>query len=54
VDDIRTVQQQREEMHGELKWETVRGGLRSKKYKSLVNLLFALSRQQQLTGMRCA
>ena len=54
VDDLREVQQEladwrrREEMHGELKWEKVRGGLRLKKYKSLVELLFSLSRQRQL------
>jgi hypothetical protein len=50
LDDIREVQREladwrrREEMPGELKWEKVRGGLRLKKYKSLVDLLFLLSR----------
>jgi hypothetical protein len=54
LDDIREVQQEladwrrREEMHGELKWEKVRGGLRLRKYKSLVNLLFSLARQRRL------
>ena len=35
-------------MRGELKWEKVHGGLRLKKYKSLVDLLFSLARQRQL------
>jgi hypothetical protein len=54
VDNLRRVQQEladwrsREDMHRELKWEKVRGGLRLKKYKSLVDLLFALSRQRRL------
>lgn len=54
LDNIRKVQQEladwrrREEMPGELKWEKVRGGLRLKKYKSLVDLLFSLSRQRRL------
>jgi hypothetical protein len=39
---------QREDMHGELKWEKVRGGLKLKKYKSLVDLLFSLGRQRRL------
>jgi hypothetical protein len=37
-----------EGMHGELKWEKVHGGLRLRKYKSLVDLLFRLARQRQL------
>src|SRR5215216_1541000 len=54
LDDIREVQREladwrrREDMHGELKWEKVRGGLRLTKYKSLVDLLFSLARQRQL------
>src|SRR3954453_11711541 len=54
LDDIREVQQEladwrrRETMHGELKWEKVRGGLRLKQYKSLVDLLFSLARHRQL------
>ena len=54
LDDLPTVQHEiadwrnREEMHGELKWEKVRGGLRLKKYKSLVELLFSLARRRQL------
>ena len=54
LDDIPTVQREikewrdREDMHGELKWEKVRGGLRLKKYKSLVELLFSLARHRQL------
>jgi hypothetical protein len=54
LDNIRKVQQEladwrrREEMHGELKWEKVRGGLRLKKYKSLVELLLSLSKQRRL------
>ena len=41
LDDIRTVQQElsdwrrREDMHGELKWEKVHGGLRFKKVQVL-------------------
>jgi hypothetical protein len=54
LEDIRTVQgeiqdwRQRERMHGELKWQKVRGGLLLRKYKSLVDLLFSLGRQRQL------
>lgn len=54
LNDIRAVQQElaewrrREEMQGELKWEKVRGRLRLKKYKSLVDLLLSLARQRQL------
>jgi hypothetical protein len=54
LDDLPTVQREikewrdRESMHSELKWEHVHGGLRLKKYKSLVNLLFRLARQRQL------
>ena len=54
LDDIRQVQleikdwRQREEMYGELAWTKVSGGLRLKKYKSLVDLLFALAKQRQL------
>ena len=49
LDDIREAHReirdwrQREEMHGELAWTKVDGGLRLKKYKSLVDLLFALA-----------
>ena len=38
----------REDMHGELAWTSVAGGLRLKKYKSLVDLLFRLARQRRL------
>src|SRR5690349_4968268 len=54
LDDVRTVQaeiadwRQRERMHGELKWERCRGGLRLKQYKSYVDLLFHLARHRQL------
>lgn len=54
LDDLPTVQReiaawrQREGIHGELKWEKMRGGLRLKKYKSLVELLFSLARHRQL------
>ena len=54
LDNIREVQQEladwrrREEMQGELKWEKVRGGQRLRKFKSLVDLLFSLSRGRQL------
>ena len=54
LDDVRAVQaeiadwRQRERMHGELKWERCRGGLRLKKYKSYVDLLFHLARHRQL------
>lgn len=54
LDDIREVQREltdwrhREDMHGELKWEKVRGGLRLKKYKSFVDLLFSLARHRRL------
>jgi hypothetical protein len=54
LDDILTVQReisdwrQREAMHGELKWHKVEGGLKLIKYKSLVDLLFALSKQRRL------
>jgi hypothetical protein len=54
LDDLPMVQReiadwrQRERIHGELKWETMRGGLRLKKYKSLVELLFSLARPRQL------
>src|SRR5687768_5932621 len=54
LDDILTVQRElrdwrhREGIHRELKWEKVRGGLMLAKYKSLVDLLFALLRQRRL------
>ena len=54
LDNILEVQRElkdwrrREEMHGELAWTNVRGGLRLKKYKSLIDLVFALARQRQL------
>jgi hypothetical protein len=54
LDDLPAVQREikdwrdREGMHSELKWESLRGGLRLKKYKSLVDLLFWLARQRQL------
>jgi hypothetical protein len=54
LDHLPTVQReiadwrQRERVHGELKWETMRGGFRLKKYKSLVELIFSLARHRQL------
>ena len=54
LDDIREVQQEltdwrrREQMHGELKWHKVEGGLLLRKYKSLFDLLFRLAKQQRL------
>jgi hypothetical protein len=53
-EDIREVQRElaewrrREQMHGELKWEKVRGGFRLRKYKSLVDLLFLLIKRRRL------
>jgi Protein of unknown function (DUF3800) len=54
LDNIQIVQRElkewrrREQMHGELAWTTVGGGLRLKKYKSLIDLVFTLARQRQL------
>ena len=54
LDDLPTVQREiadwreREQIFSELKWETMRGGLRLKKYKSLVELLFSLARHRKL------
>lgn len=54
LDHIRTVQRELKEwrhdegMHGELKWTKVDGVVRLAKYKSLVDLLFKLSRQRRL------
>jgi hypothetical protein len=39
---------QREDMHGEIKWNKLDGGRRLAKYKSLVDLLFTLARQREL------
>src|SRR4051794_29363494 len=53
LDNIQKVQREiqdwrlQEGMHGELKWTKVDGGLRLKKYKSLVDLLLKLTRQQE-------
>jgi len=54
LDNLSTVQREitawreKEHIHGELKWETMHGGLRLKKYKTLVELIFSLARQRQL------
>lgn len=54
LDHVQEVQREirdwrvREDMHRELKWKKVAGGLRLKKYKSFVDLLFNLSKQRGL------
>jgi hypothetical protein len=53
-EDIETVRReiadwrQREQFHGEIKWERMRGGLQLNQYKSLVDLLFSLIKHRKL------